>query len=139
MVLSINQLAEKARQALAPRALPQIFNGFSCHSTTMNLLLKSVLLVFGSYFIYAFILLPFTLPTYEDFSEREVKESLRRDEDIIWFIHVTDVHISKCHHPDIKEDLKEFFSTTLDIVKPSGDLTDAKDSDGVNSFQIKYE
>ena len=108
----------------------------------MNLLLKSVLLAFGSYFIYAFILLPITLPTYEDFAEREVKKSLCRDKDIIWFIHVTDLQISKFHHPDNKEDLKKFYSTTLDIVKPSvvlasGDLTDAKDSDGVNPFQIK--
>jgi len=110
----------------------------------MNLLLKSVLLAFGSYFIYAFILLPITLPTYEDFAEREAKDGLWRDDDVMWFVQVTDLHISKFQHLDIKDDLKEFYSTTLDIVKPSvvlasGDLTDAKDSDGVNSFQIKEE
>ena len=74
----------------------------------MNLLLKSVLLAFGSYFIYAFILLPITLPTYEDFAGGEVKKGLWRDKDKIWFIHVTDLHISKFHHPDIREDLEEF-------------------------------
>ena len=67
-----------------------------------------------------------------------------RGEDIIWFIHITDLHISKHIYPDIQEDLDEFFSTTLDTIRPevvlaSGDLTDAKDSDGVGSFQIKEE
>ena len=60
------------------------------------------------------------------------------------FIHITDLHISKFVYPDIKDDLQEFFSTTLDTIQPqvvlaSGDLTDAKDSDGVGSFQIAEE
>ena len=67
-----------------------------------------------------------------------------RSEDLVWFIHITDLHISKHIYPDIQEDLDEFFSTTLDTIKPrvvlaSGDLTDAKDSDGIGSFQIKEE
>ena len=67
-----------------------------------------------------------------------------RSEDLFTFIHITDLHISKFVYPDIKDDLQEFFSTTLDTIKPlvvlaSGDLTDAKDSDGVGSFQIAEE
>ena len=67
-----------------------------------------------------------------------------RSDDLVWFIHITDLHISKHHHPDIQEDLHEFFSTTLDTIKPrvvlaSGDLTDGKDSDGIGSFQVKEE
>lgn len=66
------------------------------------------------------------------------------DQELFWFIQITDLHISKYVYPDIKDDLKQFFSTTLDTVKPkvviaSGDLTDAKDSDGVDSFQQKEE
>ena len=55
----------------------------------------------------------------EDFVERKVKRGLQRDKYIFWFIHVTDIHNSKFHHSDIKKDLKKFYSTTLDIVKPS--------------------
>ena len=67
-----------------------------------------------------------------------------RREEIFWFIHITDLHISKHIYPDIQEDLDEFYSTTLDTIKPrvvlaSGDLTDAKDADGVGSSQIKEE
>ena len=66
------------------------------------------------------------------------------EDDYFTFIHITDLHISKFVYPDIKDDLQEFFSTTLDTIQPrvvvaSGDLTDAKDKDGVGSFQIPEE
>ena len=57
---------------------------------------------------------------------------------------MTDIHISQYHHPDIKADLEEFFSTTLDTVQPtlvlmSGDITDAKSPDGLLSHQLEFE
>ena len=66
------------------------------------------------------------------------------DEEPFIFLQITDLHISKYKFLDIKDDLQEFFTTTLDTIKPtvvlaSGDLTDAKDSDGVGSGQILEE
>ena len=66
------------------------------------------------------------------------------EKDIFTFLHITDLHISKHKYLDIKDDLQEFFTTTIDTIKPkvviaSGDLTDAKDKDGVGSFQVKEE
>ena len=40
-----------------------------------------------------------------------------RSDDLVWFLHITDLHISKHIYPDIQEDLEEFFSTTLDTIK----------------------
>ena len=127
----------------------------------MQAVLKTSLLGILSYIIYNYVVLPVSLPDIEDFRkptgttrQRNVFIQLYcnilvstgswRREDLIWFIHITDLHISKHIYPDIQEDLDEFFSTTLDTIKPavvlaSGDLTDAKDSDGVRSFQIKEE
>ena len=66
------------------------------------------------------------------------------DEEPFVFLQITDLHISKYKYLDIKDDLEEFFTTTLDTVKPtvvlaSGDLTDAKDQDGVGSGQVLEE
>ena len=73
-----------------------------------------------------------------------VPDGVWDEEDLFTFIHITDLHISKYKYLDIKDDLQEFFTTTLDTIKPkvviaSGDLTDAKDSDGVGSFQLREE
>ena len=66
------------------------------------------------------------------------------DEEPFVFLQITDLHISKYKYLDIKDDLEEFFTTPLDTVKPtvvlaSGDLTDAKDQDGVGSGQVLEE
>ena len=111
----------------------------------MNVLIKTVTLTIVSYFVYNYVLLPISMPDLEQM-QREVEkvEGTWRDEELFWFIQITDLHISKYVYPDIKDDLREFFTTTLDTIKPkvmiaSGDLTDAKDSDGVDSFQQKEE
>ena len=130
----------------------------------MHAVLKTSSLGILSYIIYNYIVIPLSLPELEDFRKHSgknityyqlkyviltlsyfpVSTGSWRSEDLVWFIHITDLHISKHIYPDIQEDLDEFFSTTLDTIKPrvvlaSGDLTDAKDSDGIGSFQIKEE
>jgi len=111
----------------------------------MNLLVKTLTLGLLSYLVYTYILLPVSLPDLDKF--KKSSENLKgkwHEEELFWFIQITDLHISKYVYLDIKDDLKEFFTTTLDTIKPkvvlaSGDLTDAKDVGGVNSFQHKEE
>ena len=107
----------------------------------MSILLKTASLAIISYFLYNYVLLPISLPNIDLYrkSSDQVSGTWEQDQ-LFWFIQISDLHISKYVYPDIKDDLKEFFTTTLDTVKPkvvlaSGDLTDAKDFDGVNSFQ----
>merc|ERR1719316_168524 len=100
----------------------------------MHAVLKTSLLGILSYIIYNYIVIPLSSPELEDFKKHSVATGSWRSDDLVWFIHITDLHISKHHHPDIQEDLHDFFSTTLDTIKPrvvlaSGDLTDGKDSD----------
>lgn len=110
----------------------------------MNVIAKAAVCCILSLFVYLFIIQPITVPPQElrqDWTARDLEWS---DEDIFWMIQVTDLHISKYVHLDIKSDLQTFFSTTLDTIQPklvlaSGDLTDAKDSDGVDSFQVEEE
>ena len=110
----------------------------------MNSLVKTVTLASISYFVYNYIIIPISQPDLEHMRSPAQKEGKWNEQDLIWFIQITDLHISKYVYPDIEDDLREFFSTTLDTIKPkvviaSGDLTDAKDSDGVDSFQQKTE
>lgn len=111
----------------------------------MSILLKTASLAIISYFLYNYVLIPISLPNIDSYrkSYDQVQGTWDQDQ-LFWFIQISDLHISKYVYPDIKDDLKEFFTTTLDTVKPkvvlaSGDLTDAKDFDGVNSFQQKDE
>lgn len=112
----------------------------------MNILIKTVTLALVSYFVYNYVLLPISLPDMASL-QRKPSEQVQgswNEKELFWFIQISDLHISKYVYLDIKDDLKEFFSTTLDTIKPkvviaSGDLTDAKDSDGVDSFQQKEE
>ena len=67
-----------------------------------------------------------------------------REEELVWFIQISDLHISRYVYPDLQEDLREFLTKTVDLVRPrvmlvSGDLTDAKGQGGVASFQQPTE
>lgn len=65
-------------------------------------------------------------------------------EHLIWFIQISDIHISIFHDETRVTQLKEFCDVTLDAIKPSvvlasGDLTDAKSEDNMGSRQYVEE
>lgn len=63
---------------------------------------------------------------------------------LIWFMQISDIHISIFHDPSRISELKEFCDQTVKTIKPavvlaSGDLTDAKTSDNMGSRQFVQE
>ncbi|XP_050451450.1 transmembrane protein 62-like isoform X2 [Cataglyphis hispanica] len=63
---------------------------------------------------------------------------------LIWFLQISDIHISIFKDPSRISELKEFCNVTIDSIKPtvvlaSGDLTDAKSIDEMGSKQILEE
>ncbi|XP_021929537.1 transmembrane protein 62-like isoform X2 [Zootermopsis nevadensis] len=65
-------------------------------------------------------------------------------EHLMWFIQISDIHISIFHDETRVTELKEFCDLTLNAVKPtvvlaSGDLTDAKSEDNMGSRQYVQE
>jgi len=111
----------------------------------MKRVVKGGLLALVGLCFYRYVYIPVTVPEQVVDTTAWTEEDLAwRDDNVFWFIQVTDLHISKYVHLDIKSSLDEFFTTTLGTIKPklvvaSGDLTDAKDKGGVDSFQIADE
>ncbi|KAJ4435764.1 hypothetical protein ANN_18383, partial [Periplaneta americana] len=65
-------------------------------------------------------------------------------EHIMWFMQISDIHISIFHDETRVSELKEFCDLTLNAIKPtvvlaSGDLTDAKSEDNMGSRQYVQE
>ncbi|CAB3359311.1 Hypothetical predicted protein [Cloeon dipterum] len=65
-------------------------------------------------------------------------------DNLIWFLQISDIHISVFHDMSRVTDLKDFCSKTIDAIKPtvvlaSGDLTDAKTADNMGSRQYVEE
>ncbi|CAH0385963.1 unnamed protein product [Bemisia tabaci] len=63
---------------------------------------------------------------------------------LLWFVQVTDIHLSIFHDESRISNFKEFCSVTVKAIKPkvviaSGDLTDAKSSDNMGSGQYEQE
>lgn len=80
-------------------------------------------------------------------SDKHPSENLRMgdtDEHLMWFVQISDLHISIFNDQQRIEQLREFTSVSLDAIRPtvvlaSGDLTDAKDPDHLGSRQYKRE
>ncbi|PSN33115.1 hypothetical protein C0J52_15540 [Blattella germanica] len=65
-------------------------------------------------------------------------------EHLIWFVQISDIHISIFHDESRVSELKEFCDLTVSAIKPvvvlaSGDLTDAKSEDNMGSRQYVRE
>ncbi|XP_050520964.1 transmembrane protein 62-like isoform X2 [Daktulosphaira vitifoliae] len=63
---------------------------------------------------------------------------------LIWFLQISDLHLSIFHDWGRVTELKEFCELTVDAIKPSavlasGDLTDAKNKNGIGSTQYEKE
>ncbi|CAH8841243.1 unnamed protein product [Trichobilharzia szidati] len=57
--------------------------------------------------------------------------STSENHNVLWFLQITDLHFSKFGHMDREEDLLDFCSTYIPVIRPelvlaSGDITDAK-------------
>ena len=65
-------------------------------------------------------------------------------DDIAWFVHITDTHVSHIEEPSRISDLREFVTSSLAVLKPevvicSGDLTNAKRPGHLTASQSEEE
>lgn len=87
-----------------------------------------------------------TAQKYEQkyFNEKNKLTMTDRNEHLIWFLQISDIHISVFRDKFRTTEFREFCEYIIKVFKPpivlaSGDLTDAKTQDGVGSNQIENE
>ncbi|CAG9762201.1 unnamed protein product [Ceutorhynchus assimilis] len=81
---------------------------------------------------------------YNDQNKEEVFQIGDKFNNLIWFLQISDIHISIFRDPSRITEFKEFCDYTIDRIKPkvvlaTGDLTDAKTKDSIGSRQYKSE
>ncbi|XP_017772188.1 PREDICTED: transmembrane protein 62-like isoform X2 [Nicrophorus vespilloides] len=77
-------------------------------------------------------------------SRRAIPQITDTVDNLIWFLQISDIHISIFRENSRITEFREFCHLTLDVIKPTvvlatGDLTDAKTPDNIGSQQNKGE
>lgn len=126
----------------------------SCFRQTLTLalmLVVSVCFLFFIHFCHSATLSLATQPLTRDAYDKDTVADNSWDKlpydntsGLLWFVHITDLHISKFWSPDRVQDLEYFCRFMKRSIKPpvaviTGDLTDAKTSNKVGSTQYEEE
>jgi Icc-related predicted phosphoesterase len=94
--------------------------------------LIAVLLLSLSVFLLIFAQ-QFSIEVSDTSTRKQLRDPIGNEfKELLWFLQISDIHISKFKDPTRVSDFKRFCSEVVDAVKPqvviaSGDLTDAKD------------
>ncbi|XP_057655925.1 transmembrane protein 62-like isoform X1 [Diorhabda carinulata] len=108
---------------------------------TIGIFISMILLAI--FITYVINLLSTSSVASEDYNKTNINITDSPDH-LLWFLQVSDIHISIFKDPNRITEFKEFCDLTVGAIKPSvvlasGDLTDAKTKDGIGSEQYEAE